>query len=292
MKVNNIQYPHPVLSTYSDDVLDSSFHSELKNVETENNIYILKLYCYTDNIDLLKLIEEKKACFTVKIDCNKTRYRHFIKSFNRNFEVCEKASNLDGNVKVSFNIISTDYIEKYTNDNFHPDYEDSPFRIFKGDVLAIGDQFSFDADKKVDPLRILPSIFSIQPNNNNNSSIDIDTSDEKIIIKLNQNNFYRYGHLKNTSIFQPILSSMVIIPALTKVIDDIKNIIENDDNQDELSIMEELRWFRVIKSKFYEFGLNIYHIDAFTDSSLSLAQKIIGNPLNEAFKSLEEIDSQ
>mgnify|MGYP000701424699 CR=1 FL=1 len=55
--------------------------------------------------------------------------------------------------------IQVEDIENYKNRNFHPDYSGASFTVSKGDVLAVGLDRHFDANKDIDPLQNISSIF-------------------------------------------------------------------------------------------------------------------------------------
>lgn len=286
MQINYRQYPHPVLSYFADDVIDSDFQASLKSSKTQNT-YIFEAQCVTSCDGINELIEEKKACFAFHFECSTTRYRKVFRSFDSNFTFQLPADSIEGKVQICSFILAAQNLENYSLPEFHPDYEGHTFSIKKGDVLAIDDERTFFAEKEYDPLKRIPSIFSIQPNRDENAlSFDIDSSGHKIIIKLSENNFEHYKTISLNQNLQPLLSSLIIMPALVSILESVKNAGDQEID------LEEYRWYRVIKRRLKEFGVDIDNKSTFSDSTLALAQKLIGEPLNTSLLALVNFEDE
>lgn len=280
MQISSRQFPHPVLSYYSDDFVDSDFQASLKNTETHSS-YIFDAYCITSSAGLNKLIEEQKAKFAFHLECQSTRYRKVFSSFDSSFSFQLPAQDVEGKVQICAFILAVSNIENYELAEFHPDYEGYSFQIKKGDILALDAERVFIAEKDIDPLKRIPSIFSIQPNRSDDAqAIEVDSSGNKIIIKLSQGNFDQYKSISLNSSFQPILSSMIVIPALVSILEILRN------EQGAINDYEECRWYQVILLRLKDFGIELGTHSYEQESTISIAQKLIGDPLNLAFTAL------
>ena len=111
--------------------------------------------------------EEILLCTPYK--CAVTRYRNLFKSFSRKMLFNILSDKLDGKVEVCPMIISAEHVNSYRNEMFNPDYGDITFIIKKGDILAVDRNIVFSADKKIDPLRKISSIFTIGLNRSPNT---------------------------------------------------------------------------------------------------------------------------
>ncbi|TMV49552.1 hypothetical protein FE783_13695 [Paenibacillus mesophilus] len=286
MQINYRQYPHPVLSYFADDVIDSDFQASLKSSKTQNT-YIFEAQCITSSDGINQLIEEKKACFAFHFECSTTRYRKIFKSFDPIFTFQLPADSIEGKVQICSFILAAENIEHYSLPEFHPDYEGHTFFVKKGDVLAIDAERTFFAEKEYDPLRRIPSIFSVQPNRGENMpSFDMDSSGHKIIIKLSEDNFEHYKTISLNQNLQPLLSSLIIMPALVSILETIKNAGDQEFD------LEECRWYRVIRSRLKELGIDIDNKSTFSDSTLAVAQKLIGEPLNTSLLALVNFEDE
>jgi hypothetical protein len=286
MQINYRQYPHPVLSYFSDDVIDSDFQASLKSSKTQNT-YIFEATCVTSCEGINQLIDDKKARFAFHFECPTTRFRKVFASFETNFTFQLAADYLEGKVQICSFILAAEDILDYSLPEFHSDYEGHSFYIKKGDVLAIDAERTFFAEKEIDPLKRIPSIFSIQPNRSENAlPLDMDSSGHKIIIKLSEDNFEHYKAVSLNQNLQPLLSSLIIMPALVSILEMVKN---GDEQEFDL---EECRWYQVINSRLKELGIDIGNKNTFSDSTLAVAQKLIGDPLNMSLLALVNFEDE
>src|SRR2546422_794267 len=141
-------YPHPVLSPFGDDITGAAFQSTIV-VSGTKTAYVIKVTARTSNKDLRDLIAAGKACYAVHLECSSTRYRCLFANTQERCEFEIPAAVIDGRVEVCSFILSTEELAAYSNAGFHPDYQGRAFRVRRGDVLAVGVDQSFIAEKKV-----------------------------------------------------------------------------------------------------------------------------------------------
>jgi hypothetical protein len=271
MKVSTRYYPYPVLSNFSDDILDSFFDADI-DIKSNNNIhYTIKVKFKLNNLDLIKYIHQGKACFALHIECPNTRMRDVYKSEDNEFSFDILADKLNGKVEVNAFIIASERIDNYSNSKFHNDYTGLIFTVMKGDVLAVSEGQKFEADKDKDELKHIPSIFTVGKNSANDAPpLDIDMGQtNKIVIKLSKSNFEYYGQLSKSTEMGKIISSDF-----------------------EYEQYEDCKWFKSIENRLKSLGHNIKVNPDFTDSTIVIAQKLIGDPLNGSFKDLFDYISQ
>lgn len=283
MQVKPRSYPHPVLAHFSDDIVNSVFQPVVE-VKANKNAYTFDATFKTNNADLLQLIEQKKARYAVHIECTQTRYRNIFKSEADKFSFEVAAGLLDGNVEVTSFIVATKPLDKYRNENFHPDYAKLTFRVRKGDTLAVGHDREFTAEKKSDPLRKVPSIFSIQPNDLPDATgIDVDDSGHKVAVKLARPIYDAYSTLRSDQSLHQILSSAVIVPALVEVINNIRRAA----TEHSIGEYKDRRWFLVVKRRLQEMHIEPDDPESFHESSLRIAHEILGQPLGQSLEGLK-----
>ncbi len=288
MQIKPRSYPYPVLSHFGDDVIDSVFQPVV-TVAGVKNAYSFSAIFKTNNSDLLQLVGKKAAKYAVHVECVQTRYRNIFTSEEERFAFEIPSGMLDGRVEVCSFILAAKPLDKYRNANFHHDYAKLTFRIGKGDTLAVGHDREFTAEKKDDPLRKIPSIFSIVPSEDPNApGMDIDTSGAKVVVKLSKTNFDAYAALKADQSLHPLLSASIFVPALVSVIDEVRRAAAESATDS----YADRRWFTVVSRKLKEHGIDASNPDDFADSSLRIAHDLVGQPLNECLqnqqKTLEE----
>lgn len=107
----------------------------------------------------------------------------------------------------------------------------------------------------------------------------VDMSQRKIIIKLPLSDFYSYKALSATPLAQPILNSLTVVPALVYVLEELRAlpIQERSENSDTL-------WYKVLsKALLTQFDCDIESEEFNNQNCLILAQKLINNPVTDAF---------
>ena len=200
-------------------------------------------------------------------------------------EVNIDARKIDGTVDVCCFILADKDIKNYTNSNMHPDFEGHTFDITKGDILAVAQDRTFYAEKLQDDLKKIPSIFLIVANENENAKeIEYEAQPGKIVIHLKKDMFTRYKYIRQDQGLQSVLSGLVIVPVLTDLLADIKA------NESEVeSDYAEYRWYRVLKKRLAEIGYDIKSDAYKNETAFILVQKLIDDPIGEAFISMEDL---
>lgn len=292
MQVSYRQYPHPVLSHFSDDLLNCKFQSTVRCAETKT-AYKFSAIFKTSSMELNRLLKERLAYFGCHVECPTTRFRTLFKSFEEELSFEIPSDKLEGKVHICSFVLAAEDLSQYSNTDFHPDYENVSFKVNKGDILAVAKDRVFVAEKVVDALRSLPSIFTFAPNPNTDAPpMDVVIDDPyKIVIRLSNENFKLFRLLSDNQGLNKTFSSLFVIPALVAILE----LCKSEDN---VSEFEEHRWYRVLRQKLKDHGVEPGDESTFMESTtVVLAQKLIGNPLsgtledirNYEFADLEEI---
>lgn len=280
MLISPRQFPHPVLSFFSDDFIDCEYQCAVKT-STTGTTFNFDVVAITSSKDLNHLLSNGKACHAIHVDCSSTRYREAFKSNMKKFSFHVDSKYINGRVQVSRFIVAEQDIPEYSNTNFHGDYNGVSFNIKKGDILALNETFTFDADKEIDPLKSIPSIFSVRVNKvENPPPIDIELSN-KINVYLSESNYRKFKMLNQIQSLRPVVSQFILIPALVMVLDTLKNSQSID-----LLQLEDLRWYRVLQKKLVEYGVDISD-GTWPESSVILSQKLIGEPITKSLEAIE-----
>ncbi|WIM41138.1 hypothetical protein PO903_09800 [Paenibacillus sp. PK4536] len=281
MLISQRQYPYPVLSYYSDDIINSYFSTNLNSSESLEN-YSFEAICDTDCKGITNIINEKKAKYAFLIDCSSTRFRKLFSSYDPKFNFEIPSEKLEGKVEICSFVLASENMKNYFLEEFHEDYSGTVFSVNAGDILAIDRDRIFHAEKDIDSLQKIPSIFSVQPDYNDDAPhFDIDSSGEKIIIKLSQSNYKNYSLISLDHNSNKLIASLFIIPALVQTFETIKS----NDSID----FEDLRWYHVINKHLLKINIDMRMGDLENNSSILVAQELIGNPIEEALNFLKII---
>ncbi len=287
MQIRPRSYPHPVLSYFSDDIVGSQFQSTVA-VKGTKTAYVFDITMKTSNHDLAEMIETGKAQYAVHIECALTRYRALFTGRTERFRFEIPSSSIDGRVEVCSFVLALNDLHKYSNSGFHADYQTLSFSVRKGDTLAVAPDQTFIAEKKTDPLRRIPSIFVVVPNEAEDApAMDIDTNGHKVRVSLSRPNFEAYTFLRQAQPLHSTLNSMIIVPALVAVLDGIRQTAATPEG---LATLESRRWYATVARRLKELGVDPANPDGFPESAPALAHKVIGEPLTDGLKSLRSYE--
>lgn len=279
MEIKYKLYPYPVLSSYSNDYGNGSFDVTIDVVRDGYDLrvdFLATLTCQS----LLDCIKQGTAKYVYHLECAQTGFRTVVKTdkVSEIYMLLNKFVN--GKLQICPFIVAVDDIREYTSADFHKDYQGIVFDIEAGCVMAVGKMVTVDISKDIDDLANTPSIFNISKNPDAScKQMLVDISQRKIIIKLPISDFYSYKALSATPLAQPILNSLTVVPALVYVLEELRAlpIQERNENSDTL-------WYKVLsKVLLTQFDCDIESEEFNNQNLLVLAQKLINNPITDAF---------
>lgn len=270
MKKTNINYPYPVLNSSNEDYIECFFNIVGPDEVTINgdNIEIKISYNLKSN-GLAELIQENKANVVLYCESVEAEYRK-IKKFPSNSNQIEFTINkneISKNLEIRGYVVSLGEIYPFRLDEHNYDlFGGVPFKIRKGDILAISNDFLVYPIKYYDPLANRPSIFSIRRGSKPNEEIYVDIfSYDKITVFLNDEIYNNYSALYQEAKVRTILSSMFAASVLIDVLSYIKNSPEDD-----IEDIKDKKWYQVINSR-----LDTLSIDLKLESSLTKVANMV-----------------
>ena len=160
MNLNNISFPYPVLGSY-DDIMPRP-ESPKASIVVENGMYVFTIALKYDNKDIRNLINDDFAGHVCEVVCPATRLRKCFKSKDGNFEIRIPKKQLGGKINFSCTVTVKRMILNYKNEGFHADYVGHRFDMEPGDILAVFDQITYNADIKYDKLKAVGSFMVIE----------------------------------------------------------------------------------------------------------------------------------
>lgn len=284
MEIRYKLYPYPVLAYYSDDYKEGSFDTTIDLQKDGYNIRVDFMASLT-NEGLKKLIQDGQAQYVYHLECAQTGFREVVTTSNVAESCILSAKKICGKLQICPFIVAAKNITGYSNSGFHDDYNGATFEIEAGCVLAVGKQVNATIVKEIEDLANTPSVFSIIRNADPLAThMIVGIDGQKIIIKLPLNDYYSYKQLAKAPITHPVLNAVTIIPALTYALEELK--CRSIEEREELS---ECGWYRTVrKALLTKFDVDIENDDFNQQNMVVLAQRLINDPLTEAFKVLCE----
>lgn len=289
MKINRKYYPYPVLTSYSDDIKNSLYETSIK-CERSGEFYKFEFTSTTSNSYLSKLIEETEAVYLLHLECSTTAFRKEYSSHDNKIEFSIPVDKLKDTLEICTFIVADKDIKNYQNPDASEDYENASFSIEKGCVLAVGESSDIKIPKITDELTSKDSIFIIiRSDNPKEHTMKIETFDDRLKIILPSNDFNNYNALKNNIYNQPILTSMIIIPALIYSIQELKNALSNPS---EWADKKDLKWVQTIQRKIESDSKKSIEEFLKDCDPFEYAQELIGNPISSGLENLYEANME
>lgn len=275
-------YPYPVLSQFSDDYKESEFEVNI-NVEKAGHNILIRFNSRVKDDGLNHLLSSSQAIFVYHLECSQTGYRKALSTTNQLLDHVIFNDALAGKLQICPFIVASVDIKDYVNANFNPDYRGFKFDIDAGCVLGVGSQVDVQINKELSDLANTRSVFSIVPNEDPVSiGMLVDFDYNRIVIKLPETDFNNYQSLRGEVLVQSVLNSLVIIPALVYVLEEVSKRDACDRYE-----YESYSWYRTIKrSLLRNFDCDIESIDFAERNMLELAQNLINSPLTDALQVL------
>lgn len=281
MLIRRKYYPYPVVASGNDAYVNTEFITDVTTKYEGFNVEF-NLSAKINNDTINELIRSKKAAFAFHFECAQTCFRTVVTTDDEEKEFSIHQKDLSGIVQVCAVIVALEGIKGYKNEDFSSDYKGISFNIQKGCILAIGSQYSFDIKKEKDELENAESIFTIVPVKDESiTTLEIDTSNnKKLTIRVPQLTYNKYKRLSNNLTLQPLMHSLIIIPALIATFEELKRTGED------LYLYEDYRWYKSLNKTCKKFNIvldkeGLSNIDAF-----KTAQLIMDSPIVRALDNL------
>ena len=270
-------YPHPVLSSVSDDYRTRmEFTCEVKKGIRE---LVFVMDAKTDDKGILDLIDSGKAEYAYHIECPLTSFRTMVRSGIPMVSRHIPERDLNGRVSVCCFIVAKEDLLQYSNPNFNSDYAGLSFDIDRGSILGIGGQCNVTVTKETDDLAKIPSIFTIcRSADDSDTSMKINVDSEKIAIILDSTNFQSYRVMITMPAMISVFHSMIILPALIYVFE----MLRREGIDDYLN----RRWCQGLKKALERSDVQLDAETLENIPSFELAQKILDLPVNRALRDI------
>lgn len=273
-------YPHPVLSSVTDDYQTTiRFTCDVRQGVRE---LIFDMETETDDAGLQDLISDGKAEYAYHMECPLTSFRKMVTSANPHVVQHVPERLLNGPVSVCCFIIAKVNLTRYTNASFNPDYAGLAFDIDRGSILAIGGQCSVTVTKEIEAGAKIPSIFSIcKSGDDSDQSMRINADGDKIAIHLDSNNFQSYKVMVAMPGMLPVFHSMIIMPALIYVLE----LLRREGIEDHAG----KKWCQGLRRSLERSGIPLNAETLENMPSFELAQRLLDLPITRALQYISSV---
>lgn len=278
MNFNNISFPHPVLGV-SDDISSRIEKIDASNVDIEftTDVYLISFDFKFDDLELNRLIQEKKAEFICEATCTNTLFREIFISEIPKIVIEIPRKTVKGKVQFKALLVAKQNINSYSNANFNSDYSGFKFDIEKGEMLAFFGEFSFDADIRYEKLKAVSSFMEIVPSDDMKYTyVDLKKNKIEIQLPLETYNIFQSDFISQEVKFVSVFHSSIVLNALLTA---LYNFEEN----------KEFLWAKVIDYRLKnEKQFEKVNFDD-KENIPEIAQMLLGNPIKRLMEGMNDI---
>lgn len=283
MEIRNRLFPYPVLCMENDDYVNCSFNIQIKQTEELKDI-ILQFNVELNNNDLLELIRKGEAEYLIHIECSNTSFRKVVRNAGNSFTYRIPKTKVNKEVYLVGMVIARKTITNFYSSNFNEDY-DEPVDFEKGSILAYRNLPRIIVLKNYEELASDDAFFTIVCKNNGqdiDEPVTFDINGNKIKIFVDDSIYNEYVKFHTNPVMNPLMISMLVMPALTYVIE----VMRNEGIENYISCY----WYQKIKKSCElqgkRFVEDIIEGDA---TSIEIAQEMLQLPLGKAFRNLSTV---
>lgn len=262
--MTDISFPYPVLLDESGDIA-GNFKAEIVCDSSIVGYYVLRCNFTLHNEYFSQLIADKRAAYTVEVECNSTNYRHTFSTTDNTLSFQVSDNDVRGLVNVRIFICAIGDISDYKPTGMNTElYGEDSFDIKNGEVIGLHPETSFVAERNFDSLNEpVKSFVKLKEADKSTTEMRVNYKDEFIEIELPKVDYalYQAVHLHSPE----LVHSCIVFPVL---VDTLYELI-NDEHSGEI-------WCDKLRQICHDRNIDI-------ETPLIAAQKLLGLPVNRTF---------
>jgi hypothetical protein len=259
-------FPYPVLRPDVDDYVDGEMQVtvDMKSSSKDGKMINADVHFVLSVKDIQKLIQDKKATYTIVFACRDTYFRRAYSSDSPNLQISFPEGALQGEVQAYPYVVAANDITGFKCDLINPEFGKGPFSFAQGSLLAVDAPQSVFIDRDV--FKSLNSVFELVKSDNiSNNEWQLDTSGDKVKIIVSPRLKERIDIARNDPKNRAILLNSIYFSAVMQCLTELKSENAPDD--------AECKWARVFRQKSFNMGLDLNN-----HSEYMLAQKLMSYP--------------
>ena len=276
-----------MLCVDTDDYTDGEFYVITTIVEQGINDILLKFDIHLENKELKQLVNSGAAEYVIHIECSDTSFRTVIRTSSNTETYRIMNSKVNGTVSLLAMVVSKMDITGYSNSSLNEDYEGIQVSFPKASILAYENMDAIQVAKNYEELSEKDSIFSIvkrmRLDKNEHNKIMFSLDNDRIKITVDDDIYSAYVKYQKNRYMQPIMRSLLVIPALTYVLE----MLREEEN---FEAYESYYWFIKLQKFFRANGKDFIEDVIWGDDMISdIVQDILQLPIGNAILSIADM---
>lgn len=286
MEIRNRLFPYPVLCEDSDDYVEGDFNVDASLVEQGVNDLVVRFDMNLNNPGIQALINSGKAEFVIHIECSNTAFRTVIRTFSNSETYRIMNARVNGDINLLGMVVSKEKIGHYSNPTLNEDYEGITLNIDKASILAYHNMDPIHIAKNYEELAEKDSIFSVvkevRLDQNERKPIWFKLDTDKIKIMVDEDVYESYIRYQGNSSMQSLMMSLLVMPALTFMME----VLRTEGYEDYASAY----WF-IKMEKFYKIHGKDFVEDVIygEDMISAVVQEMLQLPIGKTMLSIPDM---
>lgn len=280
-------FSYPILKDENDAYESCLFKVELEDSAINLNNLDLSFSMEMDCPEIEQLIQDGKAEYAVHLECSSTAYRTLLTSSVKQINHSVSINRLNGEVQMLGLIIVKEPIKEFFCTDWNDDYQGLTFDFVKGNILAYQNLDTLLIRKNMEEFKDTSSIFSVcKRASSDEKPMELELNNETIRIDMNEKDYKVYASYSGRGLYQQIINSMLILPALVYVFEELRQ-------KDGIHKYENRSWYLSLVSAYAERNIDFAKmLQDDSKTSYCLAQEAMELPITKAFSLLPLIDRQ
>lgn len=239
---SSMNYPYPILRAKPVDYKTSTFSVGIKKEITKDG-FTLKITYDVNNSEIKMLLSKHFLAYAVQLQCISTWYRELKVSKSEEQVVFIPSGSVHERVDLCPCIVAIEDIDNFSNRDFSEDYDGIPYKINKGEVVAIGERQKFDAIYKNDIIKKGDPIVHFV-NDESSPVMFCEWEYDTIRIHLPKTQYKKYNEIGKYEPWKvPMLNAIYVVPAIVQGIYEIyQDVINNGQGT-----LERYSWYKTLK---------------------------------------------
>lgn len=275
MKLKADLFPYPVLSSVTNDYVNSSFSAQCQVRKIAPSRMDLEVTFQLSDPKLKELIASKKVAYAVHVEGIASSYREICTSnVQSEITIHLDTAKVGEKVEVNMVLLVLESIKNYHNVNFNPEFYEKDYHVRsleRGNILAFEPYVTLEFGLENKISSNTKSMIRVSGVNEDYMSVNLDK--DFIQVRLPKKIFQQYKTLsKSDQVSQNMLMTMIVLPALSYVI----SCIQNGED------VEDKEWYSSLKKILEVLNYNEENIKE--ADALMVAQQLLDYPLATALE--------
>ena len=277
-------YPYPILLEdtidYKNSIMKARYlYQGLKNAHN------IKIECEVNNDEIKELISKRKACYAVQIESPNAMYRNMFEFYdNDEISITIRNDEVIDYIDIGIAILVKEDIENFESEDFVDAYKNIKMKINKNEILGVCQNVRKIIVLDEEVLKEVHSIFNLQKDPEINN-VTYDPNYDRILIRVPEEIGNYYLTSKGNKEKITVLNSILFMPVLTSVINDMYGAEEE---------FSARLWFKTLNNKINEI-IKEKHItrEEIFENPYETAQILLKNITVESINELKKmLDNQ